>query len=90
MKLQHHLLLPGHQLTEAILSPDGKWVACKACECGKYTSHIVIHEVKTGREVGRRNAKDIGDMIFLPGKGVLILGIKGNMKSEPIRFWKFT
>jgi len=77
MKVRHHILVPGHQLTKAILSPDGKWVASRADECGKYTGHIVIHDVKSGREIARRNAKEISDMIFLPGKSVLILGIKG-------------
>ena len=89
MQVRHHILVPAHQLTKAILSPDGRWVASRADECGKYTSHIVVHDVKSGREIARRNAKEISDMLFLPGKSVLILGIQGHMKTEPVRFWKF-
>jgi hypothetical protein len=62
-------------LTQARLSPDGKLVAAEASECGKRDSFIVIFDVKTGREVGRRKVKysNSEEMAFLPGSNVLVM-----------------
>jgi hypothetical protein len=88
LKLQREFKIPIHQLTKAVISPDGKLVACEANECGKYQKFVVVYEVKSGKEVARRNTKDIGDFIFIPGQPVLAMGARGHMKKEPVIFWK--
>jgi hypothetical protein len=88
MKLLREFKIPRHQLTKAILSSDGGLVACEARECGKYPTTIIVYDVKSGKEVSRRNGKDIGDFLFLPGKPVLVMGTNGHMKREPVIFWK--
>jgi hypothetical protein len=91
LKLLRHFEIPGHQLTQARLSPDGKFVAAQANECGKRNAFIVIFEVKTGREVARRKVaySSDEDMAFLPGAHGLVMTTSGHMKSEPIIIWKF-
>ena len=88
MKLLREFKIPAHQLTKATLSADGKLVACKGNECGKYQSFIIVYDIKTGIEIARRSAKDIGDFKFLPGQPVLVMGTSGHMKSEPIILWR--
>jgi hypothetical protein len=87
-KLIRTLRIPAHQLIRATLSQDGKLVACRASECGKYTSFIVVYEVASGREVGRKKS-DSYEMAFLPDRDVLALTASGHLKGEPVVLWRF-
>lgn len=88
MRLLREFKIPVYQLTAATLSSDGKLAACTASECGTYQKFIVAYDVKSGKEITRRNGKEINDFVFLPGKPVLVLGTRGHMKKEPVIFWK--
>src|SRR5258708_4208472 len=87
MKLKRSFLIPGHELTWATLSPDGKYVACQARECGRYPQFVVAHETKSGREIARRKLDSVNDMAFVPGKNILALSTHAYTKGEPIIFW---
>jgi len=87
MKPIRAFLMPGHQLTWATLSPDGKSVACQARECGKYPQFVVVYDTKSGREIARRKLDSVNDMAFVPGKNILALSTHAHTKGEPIVFW---
>ncbi len=88
LELVRRILIPGHIMVRATLSPDGKLVACRANECGKYQSFIAVFETATGREIARKKS-DSYEMAFLPGRDVLAITMAGEMKGEPVDLWKF-
>jgi hypothetical protein len=88
MKPLRTIQSPAHQLSDATLSPDGRLVACKANECGKYQSFVVVYETQTGREIARKKSDSYG-FVFLPGRDVLAMTRAGHLTSEPVILWRF-
>jgi len=88
-KLVRSIRTPGHELRGAVLSRDGKLAACEVMKCGQYSTSVMVFEVKSGREIARRKAVDVNQMVFLPGNEVLAISTYGFMKSEPVILWRF-
>jgi hypothetical protein len=87
MKVKRSFLIPGHELTWATLSQDGKYVACQARECGKYPQFVVVYDTKSGREIARRKLDSVREMAFVPGRNVLALSTSSFTQGEPIILW---
>jgi hypothetical protein len=80
--------IPNHQLSMAVLSPDGRILACEAHECGTYRRFLVAFDTATGRELGRRKADHIYDLAFLRDSQTLAIAKSGTVVNEPIDLWK--
>lgn len=89
MKLIREIKIAGHQLVTATLSSGGELVACRASECGKYQSFVVIFETKSGREIARTKSDGFPRLAFLPGRDVLAMTTTTEKMPEPIILWKF-
>jgi hypothetical protein len=91
LKVQRTVTIPGHQLNQAVLSPDGKFAACVATKIGKGNTFIVILETKKFREIARRNADRVGvsDLKFSPDSALVAFTKRGYTTTEPVVLWRF-
>jgi hypothetical protein len=89
LELVRTIFIPGHQLTKAVLSPDGLHVAFDAGVVGAYRHYIVVVEVETGREVARRkNGWTFPNVLmFAPDNSTLLIAKSAITPREPIELW---
>ena len=82
------IVIPGYQVGSPTLSKDGELLALVAMEIEKERKYIVVFNVKTGQEIGRRKAKFEKTFEFLPDNQTLAFGTSGFTTTEPIEFWR--
>lgn len=68
---------------------DGRIVACGARDTTSMRAWVIVFDVKTGKEIGRRKESNVNDLAFLPNRSVLAIGRSDFYKEnrEPIEFW---
>lgn len=80
----------GEQLWRAVLSPDGRWLACLVCLPMRSGSDVVaLFDATTGDELARRRMKNSVHVIrFLPDSRTILLGGSGIQEGPSIQVWK--
>ncbi len=82
------LKLPGLIVENAIISPDGRYVACDVKRVGTYRHFIVVCETATGKEIARQKANSsTNDLKFLSDNRTLVIAKSGFIATEPVNFW---
>lgn len=88
LKLQRTISIPGCQLVRAVVSPDGKLIACSASVVGKGQYFVVVFETRKFREVARRPSNHSPALRFSPDSRFLAFTKDGYTTSEPIVLWR--
>jgi DNA-binding beta-propeller fold protein YncE len=79
--------LAGHDLGKAVISPDGKLIACEAAVKGRYRGPVVVFDVASGREVARQKVDQVGDLAFLRDARTVAIAKNGMTTGEAIEFF---
>jgi hypothetical protein len=85
----YSLQIPGYELTDAVLRPDGAYVAVSAQECDGPRSFVVVYETASGREIARRGCECCSRFALHPSREVVAIATAGHLKSEPVILWQF-
>jgi hypothetical protein len=81
------IALAGHDLGKAMISPDGRLIACEAMVTGRYRGPVVVFDVASGREVARQKVERVGDLAFLRDGRTVAIAKNGMTTGEAIDLW---
>jgi hypothetical protein len=79
--------LAGHDLGKAVISPDGRLVACEAAVKARYRGPVVVFDPASGREVARQKVEQVGDLAFLRDSRTVAIAKNGMTTGEAIEFF---
>ena len=81
------IAVPGRDLREAVISPDGRLVACESSPAGSYRGPVVVFDVASGAEIARRKVDQVGALAFLRDSRTVAVANTGMTTSEAVALW---